>query len=531
MTMRRGSLEAWTLQQVDDDGRRNYLKASNNQWLATKNDGEQGLYLSSSPTAGSIWELIPVAGESNGRFYLRSAHGKHLSSLDDKEQTLYMSPSQKEWERWRVIHLSAARKDSGQGQNGPLHVLLNVSGKLESCTVEEAVEKLFDCKPTKFGVPLRHHNPEQTLFYGRWFGLSRAPAVFLEASCEAVAQYLLEDPTSPWADVEANPPAIPVQSCPPWAAWGFEASDDEKLLKADWHAVPHLPFGDEVFVPRRAKSAQICRAPTRTLAFIHAFRAINRPCWAAIAEALAALKRAREEEDEDYKKENRGSLLGTFKECFRNGRHFGVVEAQVRWGGEALRQPSHMDGATSLVHMGFTLGGHRTLRAGVFPDRFTESVGKNVWDEKLWLPEHLQEMDMTLGSAYISSPFCFEHAVQYEPCSSQEPIIALMFRFGFPKDLGKMINNMRTDDMLDITTTIAVCLKTASSRGQLRMPSLGEVRQGEAYLEKMDSEASFMYGLTGALIPDRANKWGRNSSWGLLGSTKAVAHHVDGDLG
>mmetsp|Transcript_93315 Transcript_93315/g.283316 ORF Transcript_93315/g.283316 Transcript_93315/m.283316 type:complete len:228 (-) Transcript_93315:107-790(-) len=225
-----------------------------------------------------------------------------------------------------------------------------------------------------------------------------------------------------------------------------------------------------------------------------ALRKVNQPCWAAMVEALAALKRAREREDEELgQSSGRGSLLGTFIECFRNKRHFGVVEAQLRWGNEKLRQPSHMDGATSLLHLGLTLGGRRTLRAGVFPTHSEASGGKNVWDEAVWSPGHLKDTPMSPGSAYISSPFCFEHAVEYDGCAQTEPMIALMCRFGFPKDLGPLINNMRTDDMLDITTVLASCLKAVACRGLLRMPSLAEVLQCEASLEKLDDQLPPVY--------------------------------------
>lgn len=493
MSMHRGDLEVWAIQQVDGAGRKNFLVTHNGRWLATRNDGEQGFYLASSPTTGSIWELIPVPMQNN-RFYLKSVHGKHLASLDDRDQTLYMSPSQKEWERWRVIPAAhAATCGNVSLPDRRLQVLLEVpEGHLE-CPVEQAVERFLRHEPSKaYGVPMQHHHPERPVFYGRWFGLCRTPVVFLEAPCEAVTRYLCEDPVGPFANLEKSPPTIPVEPEGPWHTWDFEADEEEKLLKADWHTLPHLKVGDELFVPRFAKSSRLCRAPPRIMAFAMALRAMNQPLWAAVVEALTALRRARERDDEEYRKEGRGRLLGTLIECFKNNRHFGVVEAQVRWGDERLRQPSHMDGATSLVHLGLTLGGCRTLRAGVFPNMDTESVGKNVWDEDVWDPGHLQEMRMAPGSTYLSSPFCFEHAVQYEPCGAQEPMIALMCRFGFPKDLGPHINNMRTDDMLDITTVIATCLKTACSRGQLRMPSLAEVRQGEAQLERLDSHRAFV---------------------------------------
>lgn len=88
----------------------------------------------------------------------------------------------------------------------------------------------------------------------------------------------------------------------------------------------------------------------------------------------------------------------------------------------------------------------------------------------------------------MSMPFCFEHAVEYQGCPAHQPMIALMFRWAFPEDLGKLINNMRTEDMLDITIVVANCLKAAGYEGLLRMPSLDEVKQGEARLQQLDAE-------------------------------------------
>mmetsp|Transcript_52266 Transcript_52266/g.163880 ORF Transcript_52266/g.163880 Transcript_52266/m.163880 type:complete len:501 (+) Transcript_52266:1-1503(+) len=500
--MHRGDEEAWDVQQVDESGRKNFLVSRDGRWLATRNEGEQGFFLASSPTAASIWELIPVPGETS-RFYLRSIHGRHLASLDDKEQTLYMSPGQKEWERWRVLPLGAPAAGAAHAlleqrhvPAGCLRVLLEERGQLLSCPVDEAVERLLlQHQPSKaISTMMRHNNPEQPLVYGRWFGLSRAPCVFVQGYGREVTDYLCDDPVGPLANLQEWPPCIPMRIDDPWTRWSFESDDDEKLLKADWHAVPHLNTEDDFFVPRHAQGRRIMRAPPRILAFIMAFRAINQPCWSVVMEALRALRRAREQGDEEYKREGRGRLLGTFIECFRNKRHFGVVEAQIRWGGERLRQPSHMDGATSLVHLGLTLGGARRLRSGVFPAKDTVSSGKNVWDESVWAPAHLQDAPMLPGSAYLSSPFCFEHAVEYEPCSATEPMVALMCRFGFPKDLGPMINNMRGDDMLDITTVVAASLKAACTRGLLRLPTVAEVQQFEEQIMDLDMQRAHNYG-------------------------------------
>jgi len=142
-----------------------------------------------------------------------------------------------------------------------------------------------------------------------------------------------------------------------------------------------------------------------------------------------------------------------------------------------------------------TLGGRRILRAGVFrscdvPDAevpwWEPNAGKdNVWDEGLWGAQGpqgggLRDLVMTHGSAYLSSPYCFEHGVRYQAGSMEEPVIALQCRFAFDAALGEQLNDLRDGVMWDISNTISEVLGAASARGELRMPALEELREAEA---------------------------------------------------
>lgn len=403
--------------------------------------------------------------------------------------------------------------DQGVVGNAGARVMLDLpDGRSQDHTIEEAVGILLAreprCVPSKAPLVLfSHRSPEQPVLFGRWFGKERAPVVLLQSFSDQLAEYLRRDPEGPFAEMRREPPVFPLPKDSIWKKWGFDEDNKEQLLKADWHSVPHLAKNSGLFVPRLAKWGNCMRGPPRIVAFMMAFRAVNRPVWSAITEALTGLRRTREEESKEYREEGRGKLLGTFIECFKNSRHFGVVEAQVGNVRKPWRQPSHKDGATSLLHLGITLGGRRTLRVGLFPNSTSEGNASrvvadgegrdpdpmagenNVWDEELWSGRYLKEEEMSLGCVYLSSPFCFEHAVQYEGCErAHDPMIALMCRWGLPEDLGRHINEMRSEDMLDVTTVIATCLKTASSEGQLRMPSLDEVKQGEARLARLDRE-------------------------------------------
>lgn len=520
MSMNRSATESWTLKSLGAN-RTHTVQAHDGAWLATKDNTEKPLFMSYSMCEGARWELIPVFGEAD-RFFLKSIHGKSLASLNSQSQTVYMSPGQKDWEKWIISPIkgglpvntetkpcltAAPGYVSGTAQEAPHATakdtaapLLEPASRLllpddkdstKMHPIEEVLRKLLDRKPRKVLskdrlVLVKHHYPEKPLMYGRWFGMYRAPVVFLEAPCKAVAEYLRSDPLGPWVCLSDIPLQIPLP--PAYNHWNFEATIEESVVRADWHAVPHLGDEAEVFVPRLAKQGRLLRAPPRVTAFVMALRAVNQPCWNAVVDALTALKLSREQQDAEYKLDGRGSLLGTFIECFRNNRHFGVVEAQMLWGDNVPRQKSHMDGATSLLHIGLTLGGRRTLRVGVFSTQREESSGTSVWDEATWAPQHLHEMSMSPGSIYISSPFCFEHAVAYSSCTPEDPILALMLRFAFPAQLGTLINNMRNDDMLDITTVIANCLEMATNRGQFRLPSLAEVKAGERRLAALDQD-------------------------------------------
>merc|ERR1711988_2043511 len=102
-------------------------------------------------------------------------------------------------------------------------------------------------------------------------------------------------------------------------------------------------------------------APGRYLAFANAFRYVNRHCFESMAKSLMDLSRNRLREDKDG-----SELIAAVANTLSKGGHFGLIEVQVWWGDEFLTLPSHVDGATSLLDMGLTLGGQRTVRMGTF---------------------------------------------------------------------------------------------------------------------------------------------------------------------
>eukprot|EP00747_Dinoflagellata_sp_TGD_P032150 gnl/TRDRNA2_/TRDRNA2_135774_c1_seq1.p1 gnl/TRDRNA2_/TRDRNA2_135774_c1~~gnl/TRDRNA2_/TRDRNA2_135774_c1_seq1.p1 ORF type:complete len:454 (+),score=62.33 gnl/TRDRNA2_/TRDRNA2_135774_c1_seq1:194-1363(+) len=345
----------------------------------------------------------------------------------------------------------------------------------------------------------RHNDPQRPFLYGAWCGKLRSPTVLVEAPSHALTTFLREDPEGPFAGTVDDWPADTLDqnsaACSRWQRWGFEIDAREAILKADWHTLPHLGESARLFVPRMGKPGSIQKAPSRYIAFAEAFRVANKSCFDAIVEALKKL--AAHALDQHGTVAAR--LVSSLIECIEGKGHFGVVEAQVWWGDEKLLLPSHKDGATSLLHLGVTLGGIRTLRVGTFmsPDEAPDNkwLVEDVWDSWGWsqngmLAAGLKDVRMTRGSCYLSSPWCFEHGVRYEVGSRKEPVIALQCRFAFKPDLGNQVNRNRDDLMLDISTLIATTLRDYSERGKLRMPTVQEVQVALVDVKKAQGAAS-----------------------------------------
>eukprot|EP00747_Dinoflagellata_sp_TGD_P120712 gnl/TRDRNA2_/TRDRNA2_173305_c1_seq1.p1 gnl/TRDRNA2_/TRDRNA2_173305_c1~~gnl/TRDRNA2_/TRDRNA2_173305_c1_seq1.p1 ORF type:complete len:100 (-),score=13.59 gnl/TRDRNA2_/TRDRNA2_173305_c1_seq1:294-593(-) len=90
---------------------------------------------------------------------------------------------------------------------------------------------------------------------------------------------------------------------------------------------------------------------------------------------------------------------------------------------------------------------------------------------------------MKTGSTYLSSPWCFEHAVKYHRNTEKDAVIAVQCRMAFPPQLGREINDRRSDDMREVANIVADCLRDAGANGRVRMPTLEEVKQEEAVIQ------------------------------------------------
>lgn len=360
---------------------------------------------------------------------------------------------------WREAHLAAGA---------------TATAARRSCATGAAAEEPLDAASM---VRLEHLDPARPVLCGATMAGERPPVAFLSARAEELLTYVREDPKGPFADPlepwpdwllstrhplapGARPPVISGR----WRQWGFQFSPKEPfIMKADWHCVDSWGEAHDLFVPRMDSAASVRRAPPRVVAFMEAFRRANAGCWSDIAEALERLRLRACRHDPDC-----AALAGFFAETIRKQGIFSVIEAQAGPGQRLQTMRSHKDGATSLLHLGLTLGGRRKLSSQLQAASAMRTVAG-------WL-----ETDMAAGSVYLSSPFLFEHAVQYEPCDEHGPTLALMCRFGFAEDDAMCVNQLRDSRMFHVATTITESLGAAASRGELRLPTLAEVASAEA---------------------------------------------------
>lgn len=355
-------------------------------------------------------------------------------------------------------------------------------------------------------------DPERPVMYGAVMYGRRVPFTFMSTDMDlGLVRYLRSDPSGPFAgSLDAwpswmNTGSLTRKTLAPqvegrWQEWGFQFSPKEPfMLKADWHTVHSWGGTCSVFAPRLGGITSMHRSPIRITAFLESFREVNKNCWCLLADALHKLGR---DGCEDVK-----WLVNLLTDTLQSRGHFGAVEVQAGPAFEPRKMQSHKDGATGLLHMGLTLSGRRTLRIGTHETDDMDAIHPmvqrslkpnsqqlfhqyregSVWREDCWDPGGLKEFQMRAGSAYISSPFLFEHGVSYEGsrscderCIDRDPLLALMCRFGFLTESEALhVNELRNGAMLQVACVVSDTLHVAMRSGQLRLPSLSEVRQVE----------------------------------------------------
>lgn len=318
-------------------------------------------------------------------------------------------------------------------------------------------------------TPFRHFDPEWPMQAGVYMDGQRAPLVFALSESEQLTAYICSDPLGPfaqklvWPDIilsgerqsyenERDAPCAPGQ----WTDWGFHFSGKEQyLLKADWHSVHAWGDTFEMFVPRKGANSRCQIAPPRLLAFLEAFRDVNQDCWKAMVDGMRRMKEVRGNEFDDQR------VLNMFLETFEESGHFAAIDVQAGPSLGNYNMSWHRDGVSGLLHLAITLSGSRTV--------------------KFRSPHEMHEVHMGAGNFYLSSPFLFDHGVEYHQESDDSgPLLALMCRFGFLDEKDTVWSGgVHGPVMYEVTELIATCLKEAIDTNALRLPTLQEVQRWE----------------------------------------------------
>ncbi|CAE8581194.1 unnamed protein product, partial [Polarella glacialis] len=110
----------------------------------------------------------------------------------------------------------------------------------------------------------------------------------------------------------------------------------------------------------------------------------------------------------------------------------------------------------------------------------TAGNDNDVWDADAVDAENIVDISQVEGSAYLSSPFCFEHGVRYES-SRDDPVMALQFRFAFLNETeAQLVNGLRDGAMREIASVFAEAIAASVAASELRMPDVAEVAAREA---------------------------------------------------
>lgn len=153
----------------------------------------------------------------------------------------------------------------------------------------------------------------------------------------------------------------------------------------------------------------------------------------------------------------------TILQLIRDGRLFADCAVQVHYG-DAIEPPMrlgwHVDAPNSLIHMAIALHGRRALHSKLY------NVGGNI-------PLHLVEWQSP-GDVYITSPSCFEHAVEYPRCEHKDRVIAIQSRLLVTED--ELYTGFKNSNQEEWGELMAVLAPAVASMVK-QMPTLESVQR------------------------------------------------------
>jgi len=197
---------------------------------------------------------------------------------------------------------------------------------------------------------------------------------------------------------------------------------------------------------------------TRSLYFAEAFRAKNKATFkAAVAGNNAGSKFLKSLVDRNWH----------FADCaiqYHSGK--GIEGNDIAW---------HHDAENSALHLALAVRGKRTLHAKLAQTANSEQ-------------EALELFPQQAGDVYVSTPFCFEHGVQYSDTTRTEhgegTIIACQIRFLFTAALYAQGQKATNSSCCDMMESIADALE----QHPLVLPTLQEVQEVERKWEKQGAQ-------------------------------------------
>mmetsp|Transcript_59907 Transcript_59907/g.151746 ORF Transcript_59907/g.151746 Transcript_59907/m.151746 type:complete len:291 (+) Transcript_59907:85-957(+) len=245
---------------------------------------------------------------------------------------------------------------------------------------------------------------------------------------------------------------------PSLEALGFEVCEDHpnrpghRYLEGYFHAVPgaHSTCVDSIH-PRYGAELARNPAPLPLAAFCEGVRRANAPLILALQKEL-------------LRSPNSAPLADVLQRC----GHFADISVQIHWGEEVPREDIawHIDAPNSLLHLAVGLRGRRALHAR---RRFNKQgavsrnclVGPTDESEVLW---------QDTGSAYMSVPCCYPHAVEYTQADWEDSIVALQCRLLLNHD--ELFRALDADPQGATASAVFRHLQAAAG---LSLPSLKEV--------------------------------------------------------
>jgi len=222
-----------------------------------------------------------------------------------------------------------------------------------------------------------------------------------------------------------------------------------KYREGYFHAIANSYKADiDSIHPRYGHQLLRQSAPGPIFGFCEAFRRANADLFNGLREELMAFPTARA----------LGHLLD-------DQMHFADLSIQVHWGDEV--ESWHIDAPNSFLHLALGLSGKRALhtRRLFKSGRVDQNCLVGVDDERevMWQNE---------GGAYLASPCCFPHAVEYPSCDWENRVVAVQMRLLLTED--ELFGLLDMDPHGGTAAIVFRHLAAKCSEG-LRMPSLEEV--------------------------------------------------------